>query len=80
VPLDWCKAHPEELLVYWEGPRDAEQTRSLGGPQKQDYLGYDAPNGYYQQAIMWTPVPMWAVSSPGRVFLQKSGYGMQESP
>lgn len=48
VPIDWCKAHPEELLVYWEGPRDAEEIRSLVGTPKQDYLGYDAPNGYYQ--------------------------------
>lgn len=48
VPIDWCKEHPEELLVYWEGPREKEAIRALVGTEKQDYLGYEAPNGYYQ--------------------------------
>lgn len=48
VPIDWCRENPEELLVYWKGPRDAEAIRALVGTEKQDYLGYDAPNGYYQ--------------------------------
>lgn len=48
VPIDWCKENPEELLVYWEGPRDQEAIRALVGTEKHDYLGYEAPNGYYQ--------------------------------
>ncbi len=48
VPIDWCREYPEELLVYYEGPRDTESIRALVGTEKQDYLGYDAPNGYYQ--------------------------------
>lgn len=48
VPIDWCRENPEELLVYWEGPRETEEIRSLVGTEKQDYLGYDAPDGYYQ--------------------------------
>ena len=48
VPIDWCEENPEELLVYWEGPREKEEIRALVGTEKQDYLGYEAPNGYYQ--------------------------------
>lgn len=48
VPIDWCKENPQELLVYWEGPRKKEEIRALVGTEKQDYLGYEAPNGYYQ--------------------------------
>lgn len=48
VPVDWCRENPEELLVYYEGPRDAESIRALVGTEKHDWLGYNAPNGYYQ--------------------------------
>ncbi len=48
VPVDWCRENPEELLVYWEGPRDKEEIRALVGTEKHDWLGYNAPNGYYQ--------------------------------
>ena len=48
VPIDWCRKYPEELLVYYEGPRDKESIRALVGTEKQDWLGYQAPKGYYQ--------------------------------
>lgn len=47
VPIDWCYENPEELFVYPEGPRTAEAIRALVGTEKQDYIGYEAPNGYY---------------------------------
>lgn len=47
VPLDWGKAHPEDMLVYYQGPRDAETIRSLVGTAKHDILGYHSPKGYY---------------------------------
>lgn len=47
VPRDWGYANPEELFVYYEGPRDKEEIRSLVGTLKQDLLGYEAPDGYY---------------------------------
>lgn len=48
VPIDWCRKNPEELLVYYEGPRKAEEIRKLVGTLRQDWLGYDDENGYYQ--------------------------------
>lgn len=47
VPIEWGKANPEELFVYYEGPRNAEDIRSLVGTLKHDLLGYESPTGYY---------------------------------
>jgi len=47
VPVDWCANHPEDILVYYDGPRDAEGIRALVDTDKHDWLGYDAPMGYY---------------------------------
>lgn len=46
-PVDWCIENPEELFVYYEGPREKEEIRKLAGTLKHDYLGYEAPDGYY---------------------------------
>ena len=48
VPVDWCRENPEEVFVYDEDLTDKEEIRALVGTLRQDYLGYDAPNGYYQ--------------------------------
>ncbi len=48
VPVDWCRENPEEILVYWEGPRDAEEIRALVDTPKHDWFGYTAPKGYYK--------------------------------
>ena len=47
VPIDWCFENPEEVFVYPGGPDTAEGVRELVGSLKQDYIGYEAPNGYY---------------------------------
>lgn len=47
VPIDWCYENPEEVFVYPEGPETAEEIRALVGTLKQDYIGYESPNGYY---------------------------------
>lgn len=47
VPIDWCFENPEEVFVYPEGPTDKGAIRALVGTEKQDYIGYEAPNGYY---------------------------------
>lgn len=47
VPIDWCYENPEEVFVYYEGPDTVEEIRSLVGTLKQDYIGYEAPGGYY---------------------------------
>ncbi len=47
VPNDWCYNNPEEVFVYENGPRTAEEIRALVNTEKQDWLGYDAPDGYY---------------------------------
>ena len=46
-PVSWCAAHPEDVCVYYEGPRDAEEIRALVGGPKHDFYGYDAPDGCY---------------------------------
>ncbi len=47
VPVDWCKENPEDVFVYPGGPDTAEGVRELVGTLKQDFIGYEAPNGYY---------------------------------
>ena len=46
-PVDWCEKYPEELFVYYGGPETKDDIKSMVGTQKHDYLGYEAPNGYY---------------------------------
>lgn len=48
VPVQWCQKYPEEVFVYYEGPRDVEDIRALVGTEKHDWLGYEAPEGYYK--------------------------------
>ena len=45
VPLEWCERYPEDVLVYRNGPRTAEEIRALVGTEKQDMLGFDSPGG-----------------------------------
>lgn len=47
VPLDWGKENPEDICVYYDGPRDREEICKLVNTDKHDILGYEAPNGYY---------------------------------
>lgn len=47
VPVDWCYENPEEVFVYPNGPQTAEEIRAMVGTLQQDYIGYDAPQGYY---------------------------------
>lgn len=48
VPIDWCRENPEDVFVYYGGPTTKEEIASLVGSLKQDYLGYEAENGYYR--------------------------------
>ena len=47
VPVEWCKNNPDDVCVYFDGPRETEAIRSLVGTEKHDILGYDSPKGYY---------------------------------
>lgn len=47
VPIEWCKNNPEEVFVYFDGPREAEGIRNLVGTPEHDYIGYESPNGIY---------------------------------
>lgn len=47
VPVDWCYENPEDVFVYYGGPQTAEEIKRLVGTEKHDYLGYEAPMGYY---------------------------------
>ncbi len=47
VPIDWCKNHPEDVLVYHNGPRTPNEVKALVGTLKHDILGYDSEIGYY---------------------------------
>ena len=48
VPPLWCRAHPEDTFVYWEGAphRTAAEIADLAGGPRQDWLGYEAEHGY----------------------------------
>jgi hypothetical protein len=47
VPLDWGKENPEEIFVYFDGPREVEEIQRLVGTEKHDFLGYESATGYY---------------------------------
>ena len=47
VDEKWCKENPEDVCVYYQGPREPEKVRELCGTLKHDYLGYDSEKGYY---------------------------------
>ena len=57
VPVDWCYENPEDVFVYYGGPTTAEGIRRLVGTEKQDYLGYESPNGYYRAGDYKDPRP-----------------------
>ncbi len=57
VPIDWCKENPEEVFVYYGGPETADEIAALVGTGKQDFLGYEAPNGYYRAGEYTDPRP-----------------------
>ncbi len=46
VPIDWCAAHPEEVCVYADGPREIDGIRALVGTPLHDILGYNSAAGY----------------------------------
>lgn len=48
APVEWCKNNPEDVFVYYNGPRNVEEIRALVGTSEHDYLGYEARNGTYQ--------------------------------
>jgi len=39
APYDWCRENPEELCVFWQGPTDLEEIRSLVGTEYQVSTG-----------------------------------------
>jgi len=47
VPVDWCYENPEDVFVYYGGPENIQEVKAMVGTLKQDYLGYEAPYGYY---------------------------------
>lgn len=47
VPVDWCFENPEDVFVYHGGPDTVDGVRELVGTLRQDYIGYEAPQGYY---------------------------------
>jgi len=46
-PYDWLRNHPEEVFVYYDGPRTPEEISAMVGTPLHDCLGYDAPDGMY---------------------------------
>lgn len=52
-PIEWCRENPAELLVYENGPRTEAEIKALVGTLQQDYIGYEAPDGYYIADADW---------------------------
>ena len=46
-PLDWLRAHPEEVCVYWNGPTDPEVIASMVGTPQHDLNGCDGDRKPY---------------------------------
>ncbi len=57
VPIDWCYENPEDVFVYHNGPQTAAEIKDLVGTLKQDYIGYEAPLGYYMAGDYEDPRP-----------------------
>ncbi len=57
VPVDWCCENPEEVFVYYGGPQTADEIRNTVGTPGHDYIGYEAPNGYYAAGEFKDPRP-----------------------
>lgn len=52
-PMEWCRSHPEELLVYYGGPKTAEEIAALVDTPLHDWFGgdtdgYPVNGGFYQ--------------------------------
>lgn len=47
VPVDWCRENPEDVCVYYAGPREKEEIRALVDTPAHDWLGYASERGYY---------------------------------
>ena len=47
VPLDWGRENPEDVFVYFDGPREVGEIRRLVGTERHDFLGYESKTGYY---------------------------------
>ncbi len=45
VPVDWCRNHPEDVLVYYSGPQTAEEIAAMVDTPLHDWFGGDS-DGY----------------------------------
>ena len=53
VPVDWCKNHPEDVLVYYGGPQTAEEIAAMVDTPLHDWFGgesdgYPVNGGFYK--------------------------------
>lgn len=46
-PLDWLRANPEEVCVYWNGPTDPEEIAAMVGTSYHDRSGWDGDKKPY---------------------------------
>lgn len=46
-PLDWLRANPEEVCVYWNGPTDPEEIAAMVGTSYHDRSGWDGDRKPY---------------------------------
>jgi len=45
VPVDWCRNHPEDVLVYYGGPQTSEEIAAMVDTPLHDWFGGDG-DGY----------------------------------
>lgn len=57
VPIEWLKENPEEVCVYEDGPKTADEIKELVGTLKHDFLGYESKVGYYNANGWQDPRP-----------------------
>ena len=46
-PYEWLKNNPEEVFVYYDGPRNKQEISAMVDTPLHDKLGYEAPDGMY---------------------------------
>ena len=51
-PLDWLRANPEEICVYWGGPDDPEEIRAMVGTPLHDRDGCDDQKKPYPKQLI----------------------------
>lgn len=69
VPIDWCYRYPEEVFVYYNGPKCAEEIRKLVNTPEHDWFGFNGEGGA-DNADVFVNSKMLRRNMDGKICLQ----------